>query len=184
MPGKALPVPEGVAGEGAIVVAAVSGDLFAEPGGAVEGVVFGRELDFGDGKPGVVAMEFVDFPRVAAIGVMDKVAGLVDQAACTERYQVPGFGKGDFLFPFEAAESPGVAGPLYGQDAAVVADANSRGTLWCAAKVSLGDTEGAVHLFFIIALNQKLSLYLLSHLLFPIIYWTWTGKAASRASFV
>lgn len=48
MPGKALPVPEGVAGEGSVVVAAVSGDLFAEPGGAVEGVVFGGKLDFGD----------------------------------------------------------------------------------------------------------------------------------------
>ena len=73
-----LPILIRILHQHGVEVLGVAGNLFAEPGRLVEGLVLVGELDFSHDESVVVAIKLVDFPGVLAVGVLDEIAGLVD----------------------------------------------------------------------------------------------------------
>ena len=75
---RLLPILIRILHQHGVEVLGVTGDLFAEPGRLVEGLVLIGKLDFSDDEAVVVAIELIDFPGMLAVGVLDEIAGLVD----------------------------------------------------------------------------------------------------------
>jgi hypothetical protein len=89
-----------MAGEFGVVKFRVEGDFLADPFGEVEGLVFALEFDFGNAEAFVVAVENVDLPFHA--GVVNDVAGLVDEGSGAEGEEAGGVVGRDEILEFEA----------------------------------------------------------------------------------
>ena len=125
-----------------VEVLGVAGDLFAKPCGLVERFVLVREFDFGDGETVVIAIELVDFPGVLAIGVLNKIACLVDDTRLTDFKELLYFLDRDFLFPFKTGGARGVTNAFDGDEALVALHTHADGALGHTAEIALGDARG------------------------------------------
>ncbi len=78
----ALPILVRIDPEIGIEIARVVGDFGCGPRRQGEALAGAPNLDLGDDQPGIVAMEFIDFPTMAF--ELLAVAGLLDQRALAQ----------------------------------------------------------------------------------------------------
>lgn len=150
----------------AVIVTAVASNLSTDEIGLFERFVGCRQLDLGDDKPLVVAVELVDLEGVTAVRAVDEEACLVDDARLTELEQLLCLLGRNLLLELIAGESAIERGTLDGEVAAAATEAHPDGTSVAAADIALCDAVGSIGLAaVVIAHDQELPLNLHGHAL-------------------
>ena len=142
-----------------VVVTAVAGDFITDEIRFFVGFVGTLQLNLSHHETLVVAKELVDLEGVGA--AVHKIAALVDDTRLTETEQLFGLLKGNLLLELIAAQAAIDGRALDGEEALLIADADTYGAPATTTNVTLSYAVAlACAALVVIAAHQEFPLYL------------------------